>query len=139
MAELLIRKQTPIAKYCIFLSIFFASLSFIALNLNIHQLFIMPLYCILGYSIVFIFVNLPVSICKNKIHILVESLGIKSYTIYICHFPIISLISAWSIEVLGGRPIEGWLAVGGGIFTLIISYLLFFVCEYNFLHSRIKT
>ncbi|MBS9392765.1 MAG: hypothetical protein HEQ29_06310 [Dolichospermum sp. LBC05a] len=65
-------------------------------------------------------------------------IGIESYTIYICHFPIITLISAWSIDVLGGRPLHGWLVIGGAIITLLTTHLCFLVCERHFLHQRLK-
>lgn len=65
-----------------------------------------------------------------------ESLGIRSYTIYIVHFPIVALFSASVIELQGGRPMHGWFAVWGAAAVVAISWLLFEVCEKHFVHHR---
>lgn len=67
-----------------------------------------------------------------------EWLGIRSYTIYICHFPLLTLLSAWAFQRYGERPAYLWLALFGGVGSLLISLLCFEICEKHFLHSRLQ-
>ena len=45
---------------------------------------------------------------------------------------------AWAIEILGKRPLNGWLAIFGAILTLLVTHLCFLSCERYFLHTRLK-
>jgi peptidoglycan/LPS O-acetylase OafA/YrhL len=67
-----------------------------------------------------------------------EILGRRSYTIYICHFPILTLFSAWIFQTKGARPVNGWVAVLGGLLALGITIICFEICEKHFLHARLK-
>lgn len=95
-------------------------------------------YALLGTSLVFLMTRLPIHFYRFPIHKFFEYLGLRSYTIYICHFPIVSLISAWVIENKGGRPNGGWVAMSGFFISLLICNLCFYLCENHFLHPRIK-
>lgn len=65
-----------------------------------------------------------------------EYLGIRSYTIYIVHFPFLALISAWIIQTRGARPLHGWLALSGAILAVAFGCACFALCERHFLHPR---
>ena len=67
-----------------------------------------------------------------------EFLGIRSYTIYIVHFPLLALLSAWVIATYGARPLHGWLALGGAVACVLFGCLCFQACERYFLHSRYR-
>lgn len=67
-----------------------------------------------------------------------EFLGLRSYTIYIVHFPLLALISAWVIQSYGGRPFHGWLAVAGAVACVSFGCLCFELCERYFLHTRYR-
>jgi peptidoglycan/LPS O-acetylase OafA/YrhL len=67
-----------------------------------------------------------------------EFLGIRSYTIYIVHFPLLALLSAWLIATYGARPVHGWLALGGAVACVAFGCLCFEACERHFLHSRYR-
>ncbi|BAU63913.1 hypothetical protein STA3757_12820 [Stanieria sp. NIES-3757] len=136
LAEQLTKKR--IKKSVVIISIILSILSFISINLSLPMLLKLSVYAIFGFSIVFTCVNLPFSVVGNYWHSFFESLGKKSYTIYICHFPIITIFSAWSIEVLGTRPMAGWLACSVAIFTLLFCHVCFLLCEQKFLHDRLK-
>lgn len=69
---------------------------------------------------------------------LFERLGVRSYTIYIVHFPIVALISAYVFEKYGSRPMHGWLALAGAIACVGVGVACFEVCERHFLHSRYR-
>lgn len=67
-----------------------------------------------------------------------EYLGIRSYTLYIVHLPLVSLMGAWAIQSWGSRPLQGWLAVAGVLLTIGFSCLCFEICERHFLHPRLR-
>ena len=96
------------------------------------------LNAVLGSSIVLAVLKLPNSIWQSSFHKLFERLGMRSYTIYICHFPMVALVSAWVIETQGSRPIHGWLALSGFLGSLLLCNFCFYLCENRFLHARIK-
>ena len=65
-----------------------------------------------------------------------EFLGLRSYTIYIVHFPVLALISAFVIHQYGGRPAHGWLAVAGVLAAIAVALVCFEICERRVLHAR---
>jgi len=67
-----------------------------------------------------------------------ERLGVRSYTIYIVHFPFLALLSASVFETAGGRPTHGWLALAGAVVCVGAGWLCFELCERRFLHSRYR-
>ena len=69
---------------------------------------------------------------------LFEQLGVRSYTIYIVHFPVLALLSAYAIETSGRRPAHGWLAVAGALACVGFGVACFELCERHFLHSRYR-
>ena len=75
---------------------------------------------------------------RNRLVAFAEFLGVRSYTIYIVHFPFLALISAYVIDTRGGRPLHGWLAVSGAIACVAFGCVCFELCERHFLHSRYR-
>lgn len=136
IAEIVVKKAMP--KGIVFLSIFFLLLSFISINTTLPVLPKLLVYALFGSSVVLLFLNYPFSRYQNHIYRFFEFLGLESYTIYICHFPIVAFISAWRIEVFGATPMAGWLAIGVAVLTLLLCHFCFLLCERNFLHSRLK-
>ena len=67
-----------------------------------------------------------------------EFLGIRSYTIYIVHFPLLALISAYVIHTHRAAA-AAWLARGvGAIACVAFGCVCFELCERHFLHSRYR-
>ena len=73
-----------------------------------------------------------------RLSVAAEFFGIRSYTIYIVHFPLLALISAYVIHTRGARPMHGWLAVAGAASCVAFGCFCFAACEKYFLHSRYR-
>lgn len=116
----------------------FFCIAFVGINISILANVKLFLYAVLGSTVVLAGLNIPVEFCRFSSHKLLEWLGLQSYSIYILHFPMVTLLSAWVIEKQGSRPSDGWLAVTGFIGSLLLCNLCFRICERNFLHARIK-
>jgi peptidoglycan/LPS O-acetylase OafA/YrhL len=69
---------------------------------------------------------------------LFERLGVRSFTIYMVHFPLLVLLSAYVFETFGRRPMHGWLALAGAIGCVGFGALCFEACERHFRHSRYR-
>ena len=95
--------------------------------------------CAMIFGVATVVLALSISPAKSN-HIVLRSLeflGIRSYTIYITHFPLLVFISAWLIQCHGGRPVSGWIALGGSLMVLVVCLFLFKICEKRFLHERL--
>ena len=66
---------------------------------------------------------------RNAISAAAEFFGLRSYTIYAVHFPVLTLISAYVFHTYGERPLHGWLAVLGAAVAVGLGCLCFEVCE----------
>ena len=64
--------------------------------------------------------------------------GLRSYTIYVVHFPLLTLMSAYLFQANGERPLHGWFAVAGAIVAVAFGCLCFEACERHFLHARYR-
>lgn len=91
-----------------------------------------------GTGIVMAFVLLPERAQRLWLFRGLEYLGLRSYTIYIVHFPFLALISAWIIQTRGARPLHGWLALTGAILAVAFGCACFVLCERHFLHPRLR-
>jgi peptidoglycan/LPS O-acetylase OafA/YrhL len=111
----------------------------IAIPLTVFKTSVMQILfpILLATSIVWLFTKLPSTWTVHWWHHVWEFLGIRGYTIYICHFPVLVVLSAAAIHFDGKRPLSGWFAVIGALVTLGICCLAFEVCERHFLHARI--
>lgn len=67
-----------------------------------------------------------------------EYLGVRSYSIYIVHFPFLALLAAAIINTQGARPVHGWFALGGIVLAVAFGCACFEVCERHFLHPRLR-
>jgi peptidoglycan/LPS O-acetylase OafA/YrhL len=61
-------------------------------------------------------------------------IGMRSYSIYLLHFPFIVLMSAWAFSTAGARPSHGWLALAGGLAATAAGVAGFWLVERHFLH-----
>jgi peptidoglycan/LPS O-acetylase OafA/YrhL len=68
---------------------------------------------------------------------LFEYLGLRSYSIYIVHLPLVALMGAAAFASPGGRPFHGWLAAGGAVAAIAFGCLCFEICERHFVHHRV--
>ena len=94
-------------------------------------------YIFFGSGVVGLFASFPESFAASRFHQIGEELGIRSYSIYILHFPLVTLIGAWAIDRLGGRPFSGWLAAIGGLIVLGLCLLGFHLCERHFFFMHV--
>lgn len=136
ISEILTKRSLP--KWGIFASSLFLPIAFSAVQFTRSLPLIILFYALLGSSVVLIVLSLPYSVFQHNIHKFFEAIGIESYSIYIFHFPMVALISAWKIEIFTQRPLHGWLAIIGAFITLLFCHLCFLLCERHFLHSRLK-
>lgn len=134
LAEIVVRKPLPGWLYP--LSSLSALVTVIILS-AFDLRFSVPVLTILGISVVLTVLTLPAKICSYRLHRFFEMLGKQSYSIFLCHFPAVTFISAWIFEELGGRPVEGYFMVGGVASTLLFGRLCFSLCEGHFLHPRL--
>ena len=63
--------------------------------------------------------------------------GMRSYTIYVVHFPFLVLLSAWWIETFGARPSHAGLALVGAPLAVWFGCVCFDICERHFLHRPV--
>jgi peptidoglycan/LPS O-acetylase OafA/YrhL len=68
-----------------------------------------------------------------------EYVGMRSYTIYVVHFPFLVLISAWWIETYRTRPSHGWLALAVAPLAIGFGCVCFEMCERHFLHRPVTS
>jgi peptidoglycan/LPS O-acetylase OafA/YrhL len=97
-----------------------------------------PLLMALGGGVVLVFASLPTRMVSLRVVGWMETLGQQSYTLYVCHFPVIALISARAFQTGGERPSHGWLALYGVVAAVIVAKASFYLCERHFLHARIR-
>lgn len=136
IAELLLTKRLP--KLNIVINTLILLIAFLCIQFISTMPLLISFYALFGSIVVTMVLRLPLPITNNKVHKFFENIGIESYSIYICHFPIVTFISAWYIEIFNSRPMHGWLAVFGTLLTLLITHICFKACERHFLHSRLK-
>ncbi|HMJ90739.1 MAG TPA: hypothetical protein VK530_13040, partial [Candidatus Acidoferrum sp.] len=98
----------------------------------------LPLLMVIGGAVTIVFATLPASALSLRLCGWCETLGQQSYTLYVCHFPIITLISARCFETSKERPAHAWLALYGGAAALVVSKACFHLCEAHFIRPRIR-
>jgi peptidoglycan/LPS O-acetylase OafA/YrhL len=90
-----------------------------------------------GCAAVFLFGTNDVESNKPQILQVFEFLGVRSYTIYIAHFPVVALICAGLIQEFGRRPSHGWIGLAGFLLTLVFGCICFELCEKHYLHPKV--
>jgi peptidoglycan/LPS O-acetylase OafA/YrhL len=91
-----------------------------------------------GCAAVSCFAALPWRLSTSLTGRLLEQLGIRSYTLYVVHFPFLTLIAAGVIQLTGSRPLSSWLAVAGAFAAVGFGWICFQCCERHFLHPRLR-
>jgi peptidoglycan/LPS O-acetylase OafA/YrhL len=67
-----------------------------------------------------------------------ELLGLSSYSIYVCHFPVITILCAVAFRFNAARPSSGYYAFFGAAFAVFVGWLAFNAVETRYLSSRRK-
>ena len=93
----------------------------------------LPLGMLLGASTIATFEALPARLLQTHAGRLLEWLGLRSYSLYIFHFPVLALLSSALFHSIGSRPTHGWLAAGGTLLALLVGLLGFHLVERRFL------
>lgn len=89
----------------------------------------------MGVGVVAAVAALPFAWGQQRFHRLLEWLGVRSYSIYICHFPCLTLVAAAWFHFMGaGRPQHGWAALAGLLLALGFCVGCFELAERRFLH-----
>ena len=101
-----------------------------------HSPWTMVLNMIMGAAAIAAFEMVPFDVLKTKAGRVLEWLGLRSYSIYIFHFPVLVLLSAWCFQTQGGLPSNGWLAALGALLSLGAGLLGFHLVERRFMPSR---
>lgn len=91
-----------------------------------------------GMGIVLLAISISPAWSEWRLCKLFEWLGVRSYSLYIMHFPLLVLVSAWAFETYGARPASGWLALGGFVAAIAFGCGCFALCEKHFLHERLR-
>lgn len=115
-----------------------AALAWVALHLHLPGPMEVPLLMLLGGGVTLVFASLPYKLMSFPVVRWMETLGQQSYTLYVCHFPLIALISARSFEISGERPSHGLLALYGVVASVLVGKLCFHICEAHFVNPRMK-
>jgi peptidoglycan/LPS O-acetylase OafA/YrhL len=102
------------------------------------SLAVLPLNMLMGAGAIGAFELLPWNLMRWRAARALEWLGIRSYSLYIFHFPVQVLISAWCIQTFGERPLHGWLAAAGALLSLGAGLLGFHFVERRFLPARLQ-
>lgn len=90
---------------------------------------------LMGAGVVAMVAALPAALAEQRLHSILEWFGVRSYSIYICHFPCLTLLAAlWFHHMGAGRPQHGWAALAGLLLALIFCVGCFELVERRFLH-----
>lgn len=95
-------------------------------------------YVVLGFGAVSLAAALPQEVRRWRVHQALHWLGLRSYTLYIGHFPFLALVSAATFEIAGRRPQSGWLALAAAAAALAWCSLLWWLVERRFMHARLS-
>lgn len=99
--------------------------------------FDMPVLVLMGAGTVAAVEALPFDALRWRVGRWLEWIGVRSYSIYIVHFPVQVVLAAWCFHSLGARPSSGWLAVAGTCLSLIAGLFVFRLVESRFLPRRL--
>lgn len=81
---------------------------------------------------------LPAAFTRTPLHLAWEKVGLGSYTVYVVHFPVLTLLCAIAMQHYGSRPTSGWPALIGACVTALFCGLCYRVCERHFLHHKVQ-
>lgn len=129
--------QPPLKKPRLLSAAVLALVGFVAFHFMRGPYVVLP-YLALGTGTVAFAAALPDWLVRSRAHRLWEQLGLRSYSIYITHFPFLALISAIVFDTVGRRPTSGWLALGSVVATLVWCNALWWLVERRYLHARFE-
>ena len=90
---------------------------------------------LMGVGFVAAVAAFPVAWGRLRLHRLLEWLGVRSYSIYILHFPCLTLVAAAWFHFTGAElPRQGWTALAGLLLAVGFSVACFELVERRFLH-----
>jgi peptidoglycan/LPS O-acetylase OafA/YrhL len=93
---------------------------------------------LIGVGVVLAFATMPEPWMKQALFRFAEFIGQRSYTLYVCHYPMLVLITAVVIQELGARPSHGWPALFGMIGSCAFCLACFWLCERHFIHRKFR-
>lgn len=96
----------------------------------------LPVEVLLGVSTIAAFGALPARLLQTPTGRLLEWLGLRSYSLYVFHFPVLVLLSSVLFHVMGSRPAHGWFAAAGALLALLTGLAGFHVVERHFLSTQ---
>jgi peptidoglycan/LPS O-acetylase OafA/YrhL len=88
---------------------------------------------VLSAMTVYTFARMPAYVSENGWVKVWAFLGLRSYSIYLVHFPLLALFSAALLQQGGSRPLHGWVALLGALAAVVFGVACFYVCERFFL------
>ncbi len=142
IADLMMRTKAPAGSYR-----WFALLCLVASSTALlgkahffeqHALLQQLAHLVSACCAVFAFLNLPWPSNQQPLFRFGEWLGTRSYSLYVFHSPVLSILSAATFTLAGCLPHHGWLALGGAFAATGVGMLGFQWVEAHFLPTRIK-
>jgi peptidoglycan/LPS O-acetylase OafA/YrhL len=115
-----------------------AGAGFAISKISQQEAVIEPARALMGVGLVALFLCIPQSVTSSLWHRAGEYFGKRSYTLYVCHCPLLVLFSALCFQYLGGLPSHGWIALAGFGVTVSFCMSCFEICERHFIHDKIK-
>jgi peptidoglycan/LPS O-acetylase OafA/YrhL len=92
----------------------------------------------MGTCAVIAFEAMPAAVLSSWPGRALEWLGVRSYSLYVFHTPLVVFAGAWMFAAEGARPAHGWYALLALIITLSISVLWFNAVERRFMPKRLE-
>jgi peptidoglycan/LPS O-acetylase OafA/YrhL len=129
--------EPPLAKPRLLPSAVILAAGFVGFHFIRPPYVVLP-YLALGIGAVSIAAAMPDRIVGSRVHWFWEQLGLRSYTIYITHFPFLALGCAIVFDTVGRRPSSAWLALGAIAAALAWCNLMWWLVERRFLHARFE-
>jgi peptidoglycan/LPS O-acetylase OafA/YrhL len=90
----------------------------------------------LGGVTVYVVAQLPQRLNASFVVKFWAFLGLRSYSIYLVHFPLLALACAMLVQGGNDRPLHGWFAAGGIVVGVGFGVLCFQLCERFFLTNE---
>lgn len=119
------------------IALFLSGILFLAINLNLPEKVLLACRMGLAIAATTLFVSLPKWLSTSRIARLFEWLGVRSYSIYVFHMPLITLLCAWTFHNGIGRPAHGWFALVGATAGVAAGLIGFETIEKRFLNRKV--
>ena len=93
---------------------------------------------VLSTACVSAFLCLPERAATSAVGHFLEWTGIRSYSVYIFHYPVITFVAAVLFHTAGSRQSAGWWAAAGAILSLLAGLGGFWLVEARFVPRRMS-